>query len=60
MNGANCIDLKDDYRCECKDGYWGRNCELERDDCQFQPCANNGTCLDKVGNHQIHFSISEN
>ena len=47
-NDAHCVDLKDDFRCECKDGYWGKNCEKEVDDCQFKPCINNGTCLDKV------------
>ena len=48
MNNGHCVDLKDDYHCECTAGYWGTNCEWEVDDCQFEPCANNATCLDKV------------
>ena len=48
MNGANCVDLKDNYLCQCPDGYWGKNCQLEVDECALRPCANNATCLDKV------------
>ena len=24
---GNCIDLKNDYRCECHSGYSGKNCD---------------------------------
>ena len=27
QNG-HCIDLKNDYRCECEPGYGGKNCDL--------------------------------
>ena len=27
QNGATCIDLLASYRCECKSGYSGNNCE---------------------------------
>ncbi|CAP35870.2 Protein CBG18408 [Caenorhabditis briggsae] len=26
-NGAKCVDLFNDYRCDCADGWMGRNCE---------------------------------
>jgi len=48
LNGANCVDLKDDYKCECRPGYWGHDCEKEVDDCALRPCLNNATCINKV------------
>ena len=42
--------MVNDYRCNCKPGYEGRNCEIDIDDCELeqQPCQNGATCLDKV------------
>ena len=28
QNNGQCIDLKNDYRCHCKSGYSGRNCDV--------------------------------
>lgn len=30
------------------DGYDGRNCENDINDCASKPCKNNGKCIDKV------------
>ena len=27
QNGATCVDLVGSYRCDCKSGYTGNNCE---------------------------------
>lgn len=30
-------------------GYTGERCELEYNECESSPCANGGTCTDRVG-----------
>ncbi len=37
-------DLFRDYVCECVEGYEGKNCETEIDECLSNPCSNGGTC----------------
>ncbi|XP_026731304.1 delta and Notch-like epidermal growth factor-related receptor isoform X2 [Trichoplusia ni] len=50
-----CIEQTDndaegqDYRCFCQPGYTGERCELEYNECESSPCANGGTCTDRVG-----------
>lgn len=34
LNGATCENTKGNYRCGCKAGYAGRNCETNIDDCK--------------------------
>lgn len=35
-------------RCECVNGYRGRLCEVDIDDCDPNLCLNGATCLDGV------------
>ncbi len=35
--------------CECKDGYFGLLCDQEINECNPNPCKNNGVCIDDVG-----------
>ena len=47
--GAKCVWLRaeNDYKCECKAGRTGKNCQLE-DLCssgEITPCQNNATCI---------------
>jgi len=37
-------DGVNEYSCHCSDGYYGVDCETDNDECQSQPCSNNGTC----------------
>ena len=32
------------YKCVCKPGFKGRNCQLPIDPCILNPCENNGVC----------------
>ena len=50
-NGAECVDLVNNFRCNCKPGYAGRVCEVNINECLLQPCKNNGTCLDGVNDY---------
>lgn len=40
-SGGTCLDLINNYSCECQNDYGGRNCELHLP-C---PCKNGGTCI---------------
>ena len=33
------------HTCHCNNGFTGRNCEVNIDDCHPNPCFNNGRCL---------------
>jgi len=35
--------------CQCQEGYTGSRCEINFNDCESQPCWNNGRCIDDVG-----------
>ncbi|XP_063548637.1 delta and Notch-like epidermal growth factor-related receptor isoform X1 [Cydia strobilella] len=54
VNGI-CIEQTDidteghEYRCFCLPGYTGEHCEMEYNECESSPCANGGTCTDRVG-----------
>ena len=42
-------DLHFNYTCECSDGYEGRHCEIDIDDCVSVMCGGHGLCVDGVG-----------
>ena len=46
-----CIDSLRDYVCECDDGFTGRHCEVNIDDCRDNACENNATCVDAVATY---------
>merc|ERR1719411_490711 len=48
QNGGKCVDLEDDYTCECQPGWVGKKCEEDQDDCATNPCLNDGNCVDKL------------
>ena len=35
LNGGNCIDLGNDYTCNCTDGYTGKNCSVGKNSLSF-------------------------
>ena len=48
LNSGKCVNAKDGYKCECKDGFTGENCDEEIDECDSNPCYSNAKCLDQV------------
>ena len=57
LNSGECIDLIDDYQCNCQTGYIGKNCQHEVDVCnqlgpdgeKLEICQNGGQCLAQQG-----------
>lgn len=45
MNGGTCLDLINQYRCQCVPGFIGANCASKVDLCLTKPCANGGSCI---------------
>lgn len=43
MPGASKFD------CDCLAGFTGVRCETDWNDCESQPCLNDGTCIDEIG-----------
>ena len=46
VNGGACVPMTNDYRCDCQNGYSGKNCQHNTDDCASDPCQNGGKCVD--------------
>jgi jagged-2 len=48
-NGATCVNSDSTgFYCICKEGFEGRTCEKDTDDCNPMPCHNGGQCVDGV------------
>ncbi len=50
MNGA-CTIVSNGFICTCPFGYTGSLCEKVIDNCQSNPCNNNGTCRNFIGGY---------
>lgn len=48
-----CVTNTDDssYRCICKPGFSGVNCEVNENECASEPCKNGGSCSDGMGSY---------
>lgn len=44
MNGGTCIDMVNQFRCQCVPGFIGAMCDNKVDLCLTKPCANGGSC----------------
>ncbi|XP_073249635.1 uncharacterized protein [Porites lutea] len=48
-NTGKCISLyqENGYKCICVEGFTGKNCETNINECESNPCLNNATCTDR-------------
>ncbi|KAI0218171.1 hypothetical protein LSAT2_030102 [Lamellibrachia satsuma] len=46
-----CVDKLGGYDCRCDDGFTGRHCQVNIDDCTDNACENNATCVDGVASY---------
>ena len=51
LNGAACVDIFNDYRCDCVLGFNGTLCETNIDDCVTNLCENGATCEDGINEY---------
>eukprot|EP00795_Rhopilema_esculentum_P001778 gene1778-16265_t len=51
QNNGTCIRGEFAYSCKCADGYTGKDCEIEVDECASAPCQNGGNCTDLVNSY---------
>ena len=42
---GTCVDMVNNYSCQCQPGYTGYNCSFEIDECQSSPCINGNNML---------------
>jgi Notch-like protein len=49
QNHGTCQNTEGAYECICVNGFIGRNCETNKDDCVEGSCLNGGVCHDRVG-----------
>ncbi|RMX46862.1 hypothetical protein pdam_00007652, partial [Pocillopora damicornis] len=52
LNGAVCSDRPGSYKCTCKSGYRGKNCENDINECTNNPCKNRANCVNLKGNYR--------
>ncbi|XP_034719385.1 delta-like protein C [Etheostoma cragini] len=47
QNDASCTNTGEgSYTCTCRPGFTGKNCEIETNECDSNPCKNGGSCKD--------------
>ncbi|KAG8235482.1 hypothetical protein J437_LFUL018752 [Ladona fulva] len=44
LGTLDCVQLVNDFLCNCRPGYMGRRCESRVDFCERSPCQNGGVC----------------
>ena len=50
LNGGTCVNVVNDFVCECPPDFQGDLCNAEINNCTSSPCLNGGTCVDGIDN----------
>jgi len=52
-NNGKCLPLyaENDYKCVCKEGFTGKICESDIDECSLNKCHQNATCTNTKGSY---------
>lgn len=45
------MNTEGSFTCNCVKGYAGPRCEQDVNECASNPCQNDGTCLDRIGDY---------
>ncbi|CAH1774353.1 unnamed protein product, partial [Owenia fusiformis] len=60
LNNGTCVhngtSANDTYCC-CAQGFEGDRCQIEKDECAFDPCQNNGTCIDTADSYTCNCTL---
>ncbi|XP_070553684.1 fibropellin-1-like [Ptychodera flava] len=51
-----CTDLVNDYSCSCNDGWAGKNCDVNINDCEGVTCVGNAYCIDMINDYRCDCS----
>ena len=60
LNGATCLNVFGSYHCRCINGWEGKDCAINTDDCELSSesdpprCQNGGQCIDRVGKYDCN------
>ncbi|XP_010870593.2 protein jagged-2 isoform X2 [Esox lucius] len=47
QNGGTCSNTEpNEYQCECREGFLGRNCDIVEHACLSSPCGNGASCVE--------------
>ncbi|CAG2243608.1 E3.2.1.4 [Mytilus edulis] len=58
QNGGTCTDMVNGFTCACYDGYTGKLCDIDIDECTTNmPCMNEGICSNTFGGFQCSCQV---
>ena len=53
-----CVDEIRGWLCECREGWVGKQCQINFNECHSHPCHNGAVCVDEINGFRF-VSLSE-